>query len=175
VEVAHEALFRSWPRLKAWIETAQDDLILLRQVRAAAWWASHNRRPAYLWPDERLQPVYQMQGRLIPELNDVEREFIRSEFDRLMEEIDNPVTTHRRRSFIGERVDTLGDRRPGVGLVRADMRGVTGNETRLWGDKPKHMGLPDMVWLKVAVGDIKIEGKTFGVQLFYIGNYSAYL
>jgi hypothetical protein len=36
VEVAHEALFRSWPNLKAWIEEAQDDLILLRQVRSSS-------------------------------------------------------------------------------------------------------------------------------------------
>ncbi len=172
VEVAHEALFRSWPRLKAWIEEAQDDLILLRQVRsAAAWWASHNRQPAYLWPDERLQPVYQMQDRLNPELTEIEKEFIRSEFDRLLEEIDNPMTTHRRRSFIGERIDTLGDRRPGVSLVGAGQRSLAGNEARLWGDKPEHAGLPDMVWLKVSGGKIKIEGETYTVQPFYIAKH----
>ncbi len=179
VEVAHEALFRSWPRLKAWIEEAQDDLILLRQVRAAAaWWAIHNRQPAYLWPDERLQPVYQMQGRLSPELNEVEKEFIRSEFDRLLEKIDNPATTHRRRSAIGERIDRLGDRRPGVGLVREiDQRGfqnragLAANELHLWGDKLEHVGLPDIVWLKVEGGKIKIKDETYTVQPFYIAKY----
>ena len=33
MEGAHEAPFRSWPRLKAWIEQAQDGRILPRQVR----------------------------------------------------------------------------------------------------------------------------------------------
>ncbi len=172
VEVAHEALFRSWPRLQAWIEEAQDDLILLRQVRAAAGvWDKQGRQPAYLWPDERLQPVYQMQARLRPELNAVEKEFIRLEYDRLLEELDNPATPHRRRSFIGERIDTLGDRRAGVGLVRADRRDLTSHETRLWGDQPEHIGLPDMVWVKVAGGKITIERQEFAVQPFYIAKY----
>ena len=42
VEVAHEAVFRSWAWLKNWIAESQEDLILLRQVRAAAdEWARH--------------------------------------------------------------------------------------------------------------------------------------
>ena len=36
VEVAHEAIFTNWPRLKEWIEVRRDDLRLLRQVRLAA-------------------------------------------------------------------------------------------------------------------------------------------
>jgi formylglycine-generating enzyme required for sulfatase activity len=36
VEVAHEALLRSWKRLAQWIEDTQDDLRLLRQVRLGA-------------------------------------------------------------------------------------------------------------------------------------------
>jgi energy-coupling factor transporter ATP-binding protein EcfA2 len=184
VEVAHEALFRSWRRLETWIEAAQADLILLRQVRAAAAvWANHRRRPAYLWPDERLQPVYQMQERLEPELNDIEKEFIRLEFDRLMDEIDNPATAHRRRSVIGERLDALGDRRPGVGLmhVSAPLRPreagpytaaeLRPNEVRLWGDKPEHVGLPDIVWLKVEGGEISLAGRAFVVQPFYIAKH----
>lgn len=118
VEVAHEALFRSWPRLKTWVEEAQDDLILLRQVRHAALeWAAHDFSAAFLWPEERLKPVYEMIGRLKPHLSDIEREFIRSEFDRLIEEIHTPETTQQRRSQIGERLAAIGDRRPGVGLV----------------------------------------------------------
>jgi hypothetical protein len=125
-------------------------LILLRQVRAAvSVWEKNQRRAAYLWPDERLQPVYLMQARLTPNWSAPEREFLRSEVDRLLEEIDDPTTTHRRRSVIGERLDTLGDPRPGVGLVTANMRPTTGNEVRLWGDQPEHIGLPNIVWVKV--------------------------
>jgi formylglycine-generating enzyme required for sulfatase activity len=183
-EVAHEALFRSWPRLKGWIEGAQDDLILLRQVRAAAaWWDGHGRRAAYLWPDERLQPVYQMRQRLEPELNAVELEFIRLEFDRLMEEIHRPATSHRRRSAIGERLDTIGDRRPGVGVIQAMVplrprpasphtaAELGPEEVRLWGDKAEHIGLPDIVWVKVDGGSIKIEAQTFAVEPFFIAKH----
>ena len=182
VEVAHEALFRSWPRLKGWIEEAQDDLILLRQVRTAAdWWNKHDRQVIYLWPDERLKPVYEMQKRLEPNWTEYEKEFIRLEVERLLEELDNPATAHRRRSWIGERLDTLGDPRPGVGLVqrilflRAEdshsIDSLHGNEMRLWGDKAEHAGLPDIVWLKVSGGEIQIEKQTFKVQPFYIAKY----
>jgi hypothetical protein len=183
VEVAHEALFRSWGNLKAWIEEAQDDLILLRQVRTAAeWWNKYGRKPEYLWLDERLKPVYEMQKRLEPNWEEHEKEFIRLEVERLWEEIENPNTSHRRRSWIGERLDTLGDPRPGVGLVRTTLplraeEGAKGigalqaGEIRLWGDKPEHIGLPDLVWLKVEGGSIQIEKQTFKVEPFLIAKY----
>lgn len=184
LEVAHEALFRSWPALKAWIETAQDDLILLRQVRtAAALWQKHACQPAYLWPDERLRPVYAMRDRLKPDLDASEKKFIRREVERLLEEIDNPATSHRRRSAIGERLDALGDPRPGVGLVRGVLslnavekkayapEDLRPGEVRLWGNKPEHTGLPDLVWLPVPAGSIQIMEQTFAVQPFHIAKY----
>ncbi len=184
LEVAHEALFRSWPALKAWIETVQDDLILLRQVRAAAaLWQKHASQPAYLWPDERLRPVYAMRDRLKPDLNASEQEFIRREVERLLEEIDNPATNHRRRSAIGERLDALGDPRPGVGLVRGILplnavekkayapEDLRPGEVRLWGENPEHTGLPDLVWLSVPGGSIQIEKQIVAVQPFYIAKY----
>lgn len=192
VEVAHEALFRSWPKLKDWIEETQDDLILLRQVRTAAdWWDKNDCRTEFLWPDERLQPVYAMRERLNPDLNETEQEFIRLEVERLWEEIENPETSHHRRSWIGERLNTLGDPRPGVGLVNdilplrpeEDGTGLSAlrtGEVRLWGDKPEHKGLPDIVWVKVDGGSIhqiedltfkQLKKQTFKVQPFYIAKY----
>jgi len=80
VEVAHEALFRSWGRLKDWIAEAQEDLILLRQVRNAAHdWQTKERRDYLLWPQERLTLVEAMQQRLNPDFNDVEKAFIEHE------------------------------------------------------------------------------------------------
>jgi hypothetical protein len=182
-EVAHEALFRSWKQLKDWIEEAQDDLILLRRVRSDAdLWNQVGRDKIYLWTDERLKPVYEMQKRLEPNWNEYEKEFIRLEVERLWEEVEKPDTSHRRRSWIGERLDTLGDPRPGVGLVRTTLplraeEGTKGimalraGEMRLWGDKPEHIGLPDLVWLKVDGGSIQIEKQTFKVQPFLIAKY----
>ena len=55
VEIAHEALLSSWPRLASWIDIAKRDLYLLRQVRSAAVeWSESGRTDAYLWPEERL-------------------------------------------------------------------------------------------------------------------------
>jgi hypothetical protein len=70
VEVAHEAVFRSWGWLKHWIAEAQEDLILLRQVRAAADEWRRKDMPDFLrWSAERLQPVYKMIERQQPALN----------------------------------------------------------------------------------------------------------
>jgi hypothetical protein len=126
--------------------------------------------------------VYEMQKRLEPQWVQHEKEFIRLEVERLWEEIENPETSHRRRSWIGERLDTLGDPRPGVGLVTTTLplRAEEGSkgiavlregEMRLWGDKPEHIGLPDIVWLRVEGGAIAINKQLFNVQPFLIAKY----
>src|SRR5262249_27622220 len=100
VEVAHEALLRSWPRLTAWIAETQEDLILLRQVRAAAkQWVRTERSKAFLWPHERLLLVEQMRKRLNPQFDGLTLDFITPEFDRLMAEINDPATNNRRRAL----------------------------------------------------------------------------
>jgi formylglycine-generating enzyme required for sulfatase activity len=56
VEVAHEALLRSWSRLAKWIEATQDDLRLLRQVRLGAEeWERGGRREEDLMTGTRLE------------------------------------------------------------------------------------------------------------------------
>jgi hypothetical protein len=163
VEVAHEALLWRWKRLADWIEQTHDDLRLLRQVKlAAADWDQSGRQDAFRWPDERLKPVYAMIRRLeLDEARDLtrtERDFIRPESDRLLEEIKNPDTPHFRRSWIGERLGMIGDPRRGVGL-RPD-------------------GLPDIDWCKVEfegkssieVGIVRV-GKIKVDLPFYIARY----
>jgi formylglycine-generating enzyme required for sulfatase activity len=165
LEVAHEALFRSWERLKDWIAEAQEDLILLRQVRTAAhdWQTKREREPGkdfdYLrWPAERLKLVYAMQKRLHPELNEVERDFIEPEQHRLLREIDIIATDHKRRRWIGERLATIGDTRSGI---RLDER-----------------GLPQIDWLPVKGSDEPIIIKTnkgeigpVSIPDFYVARY----
>jgi formylglycine-generating enzyme required for sulfatase activity len=154
IEVAHEALFRSWPRLAEWIETAQDDLRLLRQVTLAAHeWHERDRDPVYRWPHERLKLVYAMQERLQPTLDTITLDFIQPEFDRMMAEINDPATHHFRRAAIGDRLNEIRDTRPGVG-VHSD-------------------GLPDVVWCDVPAGEIELEDNagTFEVQPFQIAKY----
>jgi energy-coupling factor transporter ATP-binding protein EcfA2 len=55
VEVAHEALLRAWPRLRAWIDGTREDLRLHGSLAsAAAEWERTGRDPAYLLTGSRL-------------------------------------------------------------------------------------------------------------------------
>lgn len=154
VEVAHEALLTHWPQLQKWTEARFDDLRLLRQLRQeAAEWVRLGRPKSHLWPHERLQAVYAMREHLDPTLSEVAQGFIRSEAERLLEEVADPATTHERRATIGDRLAEIGDPRPGVGV---DAR-----------------GLPKFVWLAVPGGTAMLEGNAarFSVQPFFISKY----
>jgi hypothetical protein len=108
VEVAHEALFRSWSRLADWIAEARDDLRLLRQVRIAATeWDRNGRRPDFLWSHERLEPVYALRERMEVEFDEVTAEFIRPEYERVGEAIRAQTQYFRQRPHI-ERLAAIG-------------------------------------------------------------------
>jgi len=157
VEVAHEALLREWPRLAEWISERADDLRLLRQAQAAAAeWERSGRDASHLWPHERLAPVHDMLSRLGMDratLDEPARSFLRPEAERLLEELERPETSHYRRAEIGDRLDRIGDPRPGVG-VGPD-------------------GLPDIVWCEIAGGPVTLEGVEgrFVVNPFLIAKY----
>ena len=132
---------------------SQEDLILLRQVRAAAnYWSGH-QAPDYLrWPAERLKPVYTMIARQQPSLSATELNFVEQEQEHLLREIAILQTDHKRRRWIGERVATIGDTRSGLGV---DER-----------------GLPNIDWLAVAPGgEIEVREKCFIVIPFYVARY----
>ena len=132
VEVAHEALLKSWPRLADWIKDTQEDLRLLRQVKlAAVEWEQHGRDANYAWSFKRLLPAVKMLERLQPPpFNEAERLFMRPVNRReLLGNLDDPATTSEKRVVIGVRLAERGDTRPGVGL-RLD-------------------GLPDLLWVRI--------------------------
>ena len=55
VEVAHEALLDHWPRLRAWIDDARDDLLTRRRLAAAAAdWLNAGSDPSFLYAGGRL-------------------------------------------------------------------------------------------------------------------------
>lgn len=69
VEVAHEALLRSWTRLAKWIEETQDDLRLLRQVRLGAGeWERAGRKDDDLLTGTRLERARQLDANGLAEL-----------------------------------------------------------------------------------------------------------
>ncbi|MET8143374.1 hypothetical protein ABZU32_23990 [Sphaerisporangium sp. NPDC005288] len=74
VTIAHEALIRTWPRLRSWLA---EDRELLRAHRklteAAAEWDQHGRDAAFLYRGARLA---HWDGRSLEGLNDLERDFL---------------------------------------------------------------------------------------------------
>ena len=77
VEVAHEALFREWPRLEAWLEEDQQS----RRVRAhlteaAHEWDETGRTPGELYRGARLAAVLDWTAEHAAEVNDLERQFV---------------------------------------------------------------------------------------------------
>ena len=116
VEVAHEALFGSWPRLAEWIQQTQDDMTLLRQLRrAAADWERAGRLDSFLWPHERLIMVEEMLRNLDPELDPTIEVFITPEATRILAEVERGCS-HQRRASVGDRLADIGDPRQGVGV-----------------------------------------------------------
>lgn len=75
VEVAHEALFRSWDPLRSWLDDHRAALMLIAQIkRDAAIWDDADRSPDTLWRGGRLQQAVELMAR--KKLDPVERAFI---------------------------------------------------------------------------------------------------
>jgi WD40 repeat protein len=77
VEVAHEALFREWPRLRGWLdEHATARAVQRRLVHAATEWDDSGREPAELWRGSRLAAGVEFATAYPDEVTVVEREFL---------------------------------------------------------------------------------------------------
>ena len=154
VEVAHEALFVSWPLLAYWINETSDDLRLLSQVRAAVKeWQANQFDKAYRWPDHRLLQVHQMVDRLQPEMDAHMQAFTRTQSQRYLLELEDSNLPHVRRAYIGRRLDSLDDDRPGVSTNEA--------------------GLPDIVWLPIQGEAIRLDENEPPQKIpsFYMSKY----
>lgn len=87
VEVAHEALFTEWERLRGWIDDARDSLILARRVRESAQeWIESDRDPSYLLRGARLDEVEKWTSDPEVVLTVGEAEFIEASIDNREEE-----------------------------------------------------------------------------------------
>jgi WD40 repeat protein len=77
VEVAHEALFREWPRLRAWLEEhATAGAVQHRLAVAAAEWDDGGREPTELWRGGRLAAGTEFAATYPDEVTTVERAFL---------------------------------------------------------------------------------------------------
>src|SRR5439155_23571986 len=77
VEVAHEALLREWPRLRAWLEEdAQGRKLRQHVIQAAKQWEASARDPAELYRGARLSTAMDWSSGRDQELNELERSFL---------------------------------------------------------------------------------------------------
>jgi WD40 repeat protein/class 3 adenylate cyclase len=77
VEVAHEALIREWPRLRAWLDEDREGLRLHRHLAAAAAaWDGLGRDPAELYRGPRLAAAEEWAAARSDALSGIEAEFL---------------------------------------------------------------------------------------------------
>src|SRR6476646_9350379 len=77
VEVAHEALFREWPRLEDWLdEDQQSRRMRMHLTEAAHGWDDSGRTPSELYRGARLAAVLDWSGDHAAEMNELERQFV---------------------------------------------------------------------------------------------------
>jgi WD40 repeat protein/DNA-binding SARP family transcriptional activator/energy-coupling factor transporter ATP-binding protein EcfA2 len=84
VEVAHEALFREWPRLRGWLDEQSADRTLRRRLVAAAQdWVDAGRDPAEVWQGSSLAAGLDLLASASDELTADEVAFLRTGRDRM--------------------------------------------------------------------------------------------
>lgn len=77
VEVAHEAIIREWPRLRAWLDEDRDGLRLVRQIAAGARsWMEAGRDVSELPRGARLEAASAWATEHPKDLTEVEHEFV---------------------------------------------------------------------------------------------------
>ncbi|MEA3184766.1 MAG: hypothetical protein QOJ74_1243, partial [Ilumatobacteraceae bacterium] len=99
IEVAHEALLDHWPRLRAWIDDARDDLLTRRRLAAAAAdWLNAGSDPSFLYAGGRLDVAEAWASHAGVPLTDDERRFLTS--SRTAAEHEASARTRRRRTIV---------------------------------------------------------------------------
>jgi WD40 repeat protein len=94
VEVAHEALIRHWPTLRAWLDEDREGRLMHRRLtQGAQEWDATARDPALLFRGTRLAGASDWALAHDSELNELEREFLRASREAELHEIE---TTRRR-------------------------------------------------------------------------------
>jgi WD40 repeat protein len=97
VEVAHEALLREWPRLRAWIEEDAEGRRLRRHLtETATGWAAQGRDQGELYRGSRLAAALEWTADHALDLNELEREFVTESREAAEQETRRSRRTNRR-------------------------------------------------------------------------------
>lgn len=110
IEISHEALLTSWPRLRDWIEQSEDTLRLQRRVaEAARVWHEHDRDPSGLLRGNQLAAVRAIWERPDSpvELAATEREFLAASIQQAEHDLARERGTRRRLRVLVPAVSTL--------------------------------------------------------------------
>jgi WD40 repeat protein len=71
IEVSHEALIREWPRLKAWLNSAREDVLLMKRIAADAnEWATKGKSEDALYRGRRLRDAQDWASNNAPSLQE---------------------------------------------------------------------------------------------------------
>ena len=97
VELAHEALIRSWPTLRSWLDADREGQLLHRRLTEAAQeWEALARDPGALLRGTRLAATGDWATAHDPELNELEREFLAASRQASEREAERQRRTNRR-------------------------------------------------------------------------------
>jgi DNA-binding SARP family transcriptional activator/WD40 repeat protein/energy-coupling factor transporter ATP-binding protein EcfA2 len=89
LEVAHEALVRAWPRLRAWLEEDVDGQRVLRHLADAAQsWQAMGRPDSELYRGVRLAQALDWRERTAPDLAGLEEDFLHASRAHVAAELD---------------------------------------------------------------------------------------
>lgn len=151
VSVAHERLLSAWPALAGWIAANKKDLSLLQRAKTdAVAWIGSGFSFKLLWHADRIKELRAI-------INRIPTRFIADEVKLFAEPQAELVNTlsyisidHYDRRAIGDLLNFLGDPRRGVGLIES---------------------VPDIDWVSIAGGIVKIEDSDFQVASFELSRF----
>ena len=79
VEIVHESLIHSWPRLGRWLDDNAEDAAFLEQLRTVArQWKSRDRDPGLLWRGEPMLEARRFRQRYRGPLSAVQEEYLQA-------------------------------------------------------------------------------------------------
>lgn len=81
VEIVHESLLHTWPRLRRWLDENQDDSVFLSDLRnAARQWQARGRPPGLLWRGEAMRVARRWHSRYQDELPELQAAYLSAVF-----------------------------------------------------------------------------------------------
>jgi WD40 repeat protein/class 3 adenylate cyclase len=132
VEVAHEALIRHWPTLRAWLdEDREGRLVHRRLTEAAQEWEALGRDPGAVYRAGRLAAATEWAAQHDDELNELEREFLSSSRAAELGEIETTKRRNRRLRILVAALAVFLVGAAALGAVAFLQKGAADEQTRV--------------------------------------------